>query len=379
MSSAWTGAVFLLNLILTLWATQKFGVQNGVGILVDGECSRTRKASTWIHLAINVLSTVLLSASNYCMQILTAPTRSEVDRAHVEGRWLDIGVPSVRNLKWISAKRVCIWMCLALSSLPLHLLYNSAVYDTLTSNAFSTYAGSKDVDAWSTNSTDSEFLDFIQKAQGNELEKLGPIACIQAYSPEFVSGRSDFALIVDANFTDDPTEVGDWLCSGAGHNGYIGDCIASQVIKDIKNGEAWRFIEITSDSGTTVDGPIEYCLSQRVEEHCQLQFSILIMIIVIVANFLKLLCMLYTVQSHNVPTLVTIGDAISSFLEDPDPTTVGYCTLSKSDVDKDRKWSKRAFNGTYQAVPAQPRPWIAKHHFWFSGASKTRWFICYFW
>ena len=374
MSSVWTGAVFLLNLIVTIWATQSFEVQNGYGTLINGECSKTRKASTWIHLAINVFSTILLSASNYCMQILTAPTRPEIDRAHVKGRWLDIGVPSVRNLKWISIKRVCIWICLALSSLPLHLLYNSAVFDTLTGNEFDFYVGSKEVNTWSTDSENSNFLDFAQKAQRDELERLDPVACIQAYTPEFVSDRRDFALILNTSFTPAPTgSNSNWLCSDPK---FPLDCTPSAVINYINNGGTWYHV---GSAAGDPNGAIEYCLSERVQERCQLQFSITIMVIVIIANFLKLLCMLYTVRSHSVPTLVTVGDAIASFLQDPDPTTVGHCTLSKRDVDKDGKWSRRGFNGRYQAVSAQPRPWVVKRYFWFSGASKTRWSICYFW
>jgi hypothetical protein len=73
-------------------------------------------------LLINALSTILLSASNYTMQCLSAPTRSEVDDAHSTGKWLDIGVPSVRNLGRIARKRVILWWLLGASSLPLHLL-----------------------------------------------------------------------------------------------------------------------------------------------------------------------------------------------------------------------------------------------------------------
>ena len=152
ISSCCTGVVFLLNVLLTLWATQTFTVENGSGVLLDGSCSKTKGALTWIHLAINVFST-LLGASNYCMQILTAPTRSEIDRLHAKGRWLDIGVPSVRNLRWISWKRVFIWTCLALSSLPLHLLYNSAVYETLAANEYAVWVASENTGSWNDTST----------------------------------------------------------------------------------------------------------------------------------------------------------------------------------------------------------------------------------
>lgn len=93
----------------------------------------------WLHLIINILSTLLLGASNYSMQCLSSPTRSEIDKAHRQKLWLDIGVPSVRNLRRISASRIALWWLLAASSIPLHLLYNSAVFSSLYSREYKVF------------------------------------------------------------------------------------------------------------------------------------------------------------------------------------------------------------------------------------------------
>ncbi|KAK6223615.1 hypothetical protein QIS74_03559 [Colletotrichum tabaci] len=77
---------------------------------------------TAIHVVINNLSTVLLAGSNYCMQCAIAPTRSEIDRAHARRKWLDIGVPSIRNFGKIKLEKKALWLLLSLSSFPLHLL-----------------------------------------------------------------------------------------------------------------------------------------------------------------------------------------------------------------------------------------------------------------
>jgi uncharacterized protein DUF6536 len=90
--------------------------------LYEGNCDKVRKINTGLHLIINLLSSLLLSASNYGMQYLSAPTREEVDVAHAKRSWLSIGVMSVRNVGSISGKRVLLWFTLAVSSLPLHLL-----------------------------------------------------------------------------------------------------------------------------------------------------------------------------------------------------------------------------------------------------------------
>jgi hypothetical protein len=56
------------------------------------------------------------------MQTVSAPMREDLDKAHARGKWLDIGIPSVRNLLCIEKKRVLIWLCLGLSSVPLHFV-----------------------------------------------------------------------------------------------------------------------------------------------------------------------------------------------------------------------------------------------------------------
>lgn len=78
--------------------------------------------STILHILINIMSTVLLTSSNYAMQVLCALTRQEIDRAHGLGQWLEIGLVSLRNLRSIERKRAVLWCLSVVSSAPLHLL-----------------------------------------------------------------------------------------------------------------------------------------------------------------------------------------------------------------------------------------------------------------
>ena len=116
-------AVFSANLVILITAaTLNEGFQGGVGVLSNGNSMDMSSLTTTLHILINVLSTGLLTASNYCMQMLCAPTREDVDRAHMRGQYMDIGVLSLRNLRRIPRRRAVLWVLLALSSLPLHLL-----------------------------------------------------------------------------------------------------------------------------------------------------------------------------------------------------------------------------------------------------------------
>ena len=122
LSCAVAFTVLLINVAVLIWTLSNSSREGGIGTLYKGNCARTKSLNTWLQFFINILSTALLGASNYCMQCLTAPTRQEVDKAHRQKHLLRIGVPSMRNLKAISRNHVVLWVGLALSSLPLHFL-----------------------------------------------------------------------------------------------------------------------------------------------------------------------------------------------------------------------------------------------------------------
>lgn len=118
--------VMIVNIIFLVIAVSNFQplAEHGIGTLFHGNCSKVKTLGTWLRLLINILGTALLGASNYTQQCLVAPTRREIDKAHGKGDWLDIGNPSLRNLKLgrIAKRRVLLWMLLGLSSVPLHLV-----------------------------------------------------------------------------------------------------------------------------------------------------------------------------------------------------------------------------------------------------------------
>jgi hypothetical protein len=98
------------------------GYREGVASLAQGDSVKVSNYDRVYHTFINILSTLLLGASNYAMQVLSSPTRENADAAHARGSWVEIGVVSPRNFKIISRKRKLLWWMLAISSVPLHLL-----------------------------------------------------------------------------------------------------------------------------------------------------------------------------------------------------------------------------------------------------------------
>jgi hypothetical protein len=111
-----------LVLILNIVGTILMNVNSENSEIFHGDCGTSAKISSGLHVLINILSTLLLGASNFSMQLLAAPSRTEVDVAHQTQNWLDIGVPSLRNLKHIAKCRRFLWWALVVSSTPLHFL-----------------------------------------------------------------------------------------------------------------------------------------------------------------------------------------------------------------------------------------------------------------
>ncbi|KAL4909357.1 hypothetical protein BDW74DRAFT_174561 [Aspergillus multicolor] len=123
--------------VLTSWAFQE---------IYDGSCALSERWSLAIHLMINILGTIVLAASNYTMQTLVAPCREEVDEQHRKGHWLDIGASSIKNLRVVGRYRAAIWAVLLATATPFHLLYNSAVYTVIATNAFTTVLTASDLE-----------------------------------------------------------------------------------------------------------------------------------------------------------------------------------------------------------------------------------------
>jgi len=119
-SATWT--VFIINISIFIWMWSSSSIKGGNGVAFRGSCKTSNALDIFIHLLINILSTCLLGASNYCMQCLNALARDQIDKAHSKGKWVDVGVPSLRNLRFMTKGNVLMWSLLALSSIPLHLL-----------------------------------------------------------------------------------------------------------------------------------------------------------------------------------------------------------------------------------------------------------------
>ncbi|KAL9594967.1 MAG: hypothetical protein Q9219_006723 [cf. Caloplaca sp. 3 TL-2023] len=213
--------VLLFNVITTVVVTSKHQTAGGVNVLQQGDCTTAQHLGTGLHLLINALGTILLGTSNYCMQCVSAPTRKDINHAHGRSKWLDIGITSVRNLRWISWPRKVIWLFLLVSSAPLHLTYNSVVFPSTSVELYNTYvvtqnflgstlaAGSQTATKGSL--TETATVDRLARLRdsGNSLQEMDIKTCRAVLHQVIVSEWRNVVIISSED--DDSTPVLDAL------------------------------------------------------------------------------------------------------------------------------------------------------------------------
>lgn len=123
---------------------------------------------------------------------------------------------------------------------------------------------------------------------------------------------------------------------------------------------------------------LSYCLVEQVEEFCELQFSFAIAILVIISNLVKATCMaiaLWKCGGHGA--FVTIGDAIASFLDNPDPSTSGRCLQTRRHVELWWDWNEWAMGNSDIAMKRDRRRFRSRRRKWAMAPSERRWVATY--
>lgn len=294
---ATAASVLLLNCILTIVVNAKHDLQGGYGTLQQGDCSKTKRLDLWLHLLINVLSTLLLGASNYTMQCLSAPTREELDNAHTQGRWLDIGVPSVRNLASVAPWRSVLWILLLLSSIPLHLLYNSVIFASTSYAEWQAFAVTQDFLSGAPYTVDGSVISFkpnvdsgmpfyyanqtLDQLRVNEsLIHLDNEKCLQAYAPALESAWSSVLIVT----TQSNASNSFWNLVAT--NGFQPNAWSFCAFSPLEQRAGCGSKQPIDPNNWSLQAPgspqVAYCLALPAVQHCQVRFSLRLMVVVIV-------------------------------------------------------------------------------------------------
>jgi len=131
--------ILLAAVVCVVLAVTRKKLSGEPAIIADGDCRRVSAINLAVHVVVNVLALFFLAGGNYVAQVLASPTRTEVAAAHENLRWLDIGIPSIRNLGGISKARALLSAVVVAITVGTQVIYNSILF-TETSTDDSTCA-----------------------------------------------------------------------------------------------------------------------------------------------------------------------------------------------------------------------------------------------
>lgn len=128
-------------------------------------------------------------------------------------------------------------------------------------------------------------------------------------------------------------EVMGWVNGGSAKTiAGVRNYIDAHEMRDIKVENTIACGQSLSWDTYTVDG----CLAVPAEQHCRLMYSPPICIVIALTTLVKVVAMFFAgriTRPQSAP-LLTLGDAVASFIANPDPTTTGMCWISRTDVDR---------------------------------------------
>lgn len=106
---------------------------------------------------------------------------------------------------------------------------------------------------------------------------------------------------------------------------------------------------------------VDYCLAEPVDRVCHVGLSntlLLAVTICVVVKTTTAIVVTNTLGRRNQEPLVTVGDAIASFIRRPDNNTIGMCTVGQAEM-------RRSVRKSHNAISSGPRKW--------QGGAYRRW------
>ena len=259
--------------------------------------------------------------------------------------------------------------------------YNSVIFDTLSANEYwaflvteksveQTRHNSSPYDDWSVSPIDDvwQSIHTLAQLESNKgLTRLENDECIRAYgagSSGIQSAWGNLFLVTAVNHTEP-------MISYFYHAPLARDMNWIHTLKD------WNLQESIREAGNWSvpyypNAPIEYCLAEPLTPHCTIRISATLLLIVTGCNAIKIVCLVTALFARNFEPMATAGDAIASFLDDPELSPEEKGLLSFRDVDGWRGKDPVFIAGNL-VTPFRRRP-----RRWASAATPSRWVLALF-
>lgn len=272
--------------------------------------------------------------------------------------------------------------------------YNSTIFASTTANEYYVFSANEDFqnsqslnyagdvsralcDSWpSGRECNSTWVatTLYNRLQTGQIDILEPLECLNTYARPFQGIRGSVVLVYSNNSAD-RTSISfagweglqyntksqcppfSWICGRRCVGPYDDPC-QTKLASFRKDISSWK----------PYGENVKHCLSERIPQNCRLLYSPQLAVVIIILNIFKSLIMLYVVLMTSESPLMTIGDAIVSFLQRSDETTEGMCLVSKDDF-------ARKSRGLFVDLK-HPREYQKLVRRRFASVSPRRWLIC---
>lgn len=239
-------------------------------------------------------------------------------------------------------------------------------------------------------------------------EKLSARDCIQAYSTQYVSSRGDLLLVQNSLRSDSYRDgipqysIVDSLDSISNRfpstsNQSYAKTLDYSDLPYVSSPITYPSYDWMCPSGGQIPCKpdpglwmpygdiVQYCWSEKAKQNCQIRFSLYFAITVIICNFVKVISMFMTFKTHKHGALITLGDAIESFLDHEDVTTRGLSIYSSDRIQLLWNWegnqskslSKSTLLHETLFMEMESKQWEPKRWYWGSAATRKRWAVCF--
>ena len=120
---------------------------------------------------------------------------------------------------------------------------------------------------------------------------------------------------------------------------------------------------------------VAYCLSEQPEQQCSVEFGLQLAIVVMACIFSKAIALLCTFLFVKENPILTVGDAVASFLERGDETTAGMCLMNKDSISW---WQHESTILRNVPVKSPTVFWLFQRSRkrWHQVVSRARWWTC---
>ena len=213
----------------------------------------------------------------------------------------------------------------------------------------------------------------LQKIQQDAVKhtRLSNTECISAYSTFFLSTRRNLVLVTNSPSSANGSLLAygsfshqsdsfPWICYTYPYYTDIQFMCPNAIPKTLANADDWQPLRTY---GNNLTPRVQFCLSETVPEACSLQFSFVIILIVIICNMGRSLIMTFAMFKMTWQPLITVGDGIASFLVEPEKATKNACPLT-ANKGKDL--------GSFSWFKFM---WTSKKIRWFQSSSLRRWLV----